>query len=404
MEAAFIVGGLAGIGYVISKQQAKEGFSAGKPAAAAAAIRSLPHGNMAPYFRRDGTGGLSPDANVSVLDRYNGATDTYQHKQEVSHFGVVAANTTQSPFGMPNVSDFMHSRVNAPVKAEGTWAGQQVRVGPGIGKGYDWRPSEGFHQASTFDYVQPKDSDELRVADKVRKTYVTDMNPGHSRISEPMQRHEELPKNRPDRWWVNGPDRWNTTVGVEKGETMRHDMSATLPDQNRDTTDDMEGRITGPPVAAAAGYRSYIRPVLEPLMTFYKLTVGDYYGGGPGSRVSGPTLYDAWYRMTTNGNKEVLSKSRAPAAQGPKTFVGKDGVGKYDLNQDEGLRMAQRVGNAHRNNQQSSGRDGLGTTFFRPGLPEDAESRRLYDNAPAASLANNPFHVPLRADGFRHGN
>lgn len=395
MEAAIIVGGLAGIGYVINKQQKKENFASAKPYP----VQQLPHGNMAPFFKRDGTGGMQPEANVGTLDRFNGRTDTFMHKQEVPHLGVVAKDTTTSPFGMPATSDFMHSRIVAPVKAEGTWAMDQVRVGPGIGKGYGWEPSEGFHQASTFDYIKPKTGEELRVADKVRATYAPDMNPGHSRVSEPMQRHEELPKQRPDRWWVNGPERWFTTVGVEKGETMRPDMSATLQEQNRDTTDDTQGRLGGPAVAAAAGYRSYLRPVVEPLMTFYKLTVGDYFGGGPGTKVSGPTLYDAWYRMATNSTKEELSKGRAPTAHGNKVYVGKDEVGKYDLNRDEQLRMQHRVNNAHRDNQQSSGRDGLGTTFFRPSLPEDAESRRLQDNTQAL-LQSNPFHVPLRTDSL----
>jgi hypothetical protein len=217
-----------------------------------------------------------------------------------------------------------------------------------------------------------------------------------------MQRHGEMPKNRPDRYWVNGPDRWNTTTGVEKGETLRHDMDATLQEQNRDTTDDTQGRM-GPAVAAAAGFRSYIRPVLEPFMTFYKLTVGDHFGGGPGTKVSGPTLYDAWYNISTNANKEQLAKTRAPVTHGPKTFVGKDEVGAYDLHADEQLRMQQRLNNAHRNNQQSSGRDGLGTVFYKPELPTDAQSRRLNDTSIADSLASNPYTIHRQTDLLRNG-
>lgn len=401
MEAAFLVTGLAGIGYVISRHNdKKEGFAA-KPVSKSA-LESLPHGNMAPFLKRDGTQSLREDAYVGTMDRYNGGSnDIYQKKQEVGHLGVVAPDTTTSPFGMPNTSDFMHSRINAPVKAEGTFPVERVYVGPGLGRGYDWKPTGGFHQTDMAEFAQPKDSDDLRVADKVRKTYETEMNPGASRINEPIMRHEELPKNRPDRYYVNGPDRWNTTVGVEKGETLRHDMSATLVDQNRDTTDNTQGRM-GPAVAAAAGYRSYIRPVLEPFMTFYKLTVGDYFGGGPGTKVSGPTLYDAWYKMSTNSTKEELAKTRAPTAHGPKTFVGKEDVGKYDLNQDEQLRMQHRLNNGHRENQQGSGRDGLGTVFYRPELPTDAESRRLGDDT-VASLRANPYVIDRNTESLRNG-
>ena len=39
---------------------------------------------------------------------------------------------------------------------------QQIRVGPGLNQGYTNKPSGGFHQENTRDYIMPKTIDELR--------------------------------------------------------------------------------------------------------------------------------------------------------------------------------------------------------------------------------------------------
>ena len=46
----------------------------------------------------------------------------------------------------------------------------EIKVGPGLNKGYTSKPSGGFHQADTRDYVLPKNVDELRVLSNPKQT------------------------------------------------------------------------------------------------------------------------------------------------------------------------------------------------------------------------------------------
>ena len=48
---------------------------------------------------------------------------------------------------------------------------EQIRVGPGLNKGYTWKPSGGIQQSETRNYVLPKRTNETRVRNNPKVTY-----------------------------------------------------------------------------------------------------------------------------------------------------------------------------------------------------------------------------------------
>ena len=96
-------------------------------------------------------------------------------------------------------------------------------VGPGLNQGYTNTGSGGFNSGmEARDKWLPKTVDELRITTNPKLEY--DLNghqgPSYSHITNPgiIGRVE---KNQPDRFYVNSQDRWLTTTGAEKGETLR---------------------------------------------------------------------------------------------------------------------------------------------------------------------------------------
>ena len=67
-------------------------------------------------------------------------------------------------------SDLKH-RYNSSRYISGERPFEQIRVGPGLNKGYTTEGSGGFHQGNTRDYVMPKNVDQLRTLDNPKLTY-----------------------------------------------------------------------------------------------------------------------------------------------------------------------------------------------------------------------------------------
>jgi hypothetical protein len=99
-------------------------------------------------------------------------------------------------------------------------------VGPGLDQGYGFNGSNGYNSGmEARDKWLPKTVDQLRVDTNPKLEYelINHEGPANSFIKAvpTSQMIGRVEKQRPDTYFINTQDRWLTTTGAEKGETLR---------------------------------------------------------------------------------------------------------------------------------------------------------------------------------------
>tara|TARA_B110000008_G_scaffold277355_1_gene318438 strand:+ start:1059 stop:2813 length:1755 start_codon:yes stop_codon:yes gene_type:complete len=193
----------------------------------------LKHNNMVPFFGAKLT--QSTKGYEGLLDSYTGAGSQRIEKQ------------TQAPMfkpkkdmnwthGMPSTTDFMQSRMrsNLTSKMNNVKPWEEIRVGPGLNKGYGTKGSGGFNAGmDAREKWGPKTVDQLRTANNPKNSYKGQMLGGHVGRRGPRGIMGKMEKNRPDTYYIQSADRWFTTTGIEKAPTARSENI--LRDVNRIT-------------------------------------------------------------------------------------------------------------------------------------------------------------------------
>ena len=184
------------------------------------------HNNMVP-FNGGKVKGRTYDMNIteSVLDNMIGSGSQVIKKIEQAPLFKPEDNM-QWAYGAPNNSDFYQSRVNPAMKNNNVKPFDSIMVGPGLDQGYGINGSNGYNSGmEARDKWLPKTVDELRVDTNPKLEYelINHEGPAISFIknvsgTEVLGRVE---KQRPDTFFINTQDRWLTTTGAEKGETLR---------------------------------------------------------------------------------------------------------------------------------------------------------------------------------------
>jgi len=182
------------------------------------------HNNMVPFFgSKSHEVNLEDKTSESILDNYTGSGSQSVNKQEQAPLFAPEDNY-QWAYGAPNESDFYQSRVNQSMKMSNVNPFKQESVAPGLGMEYGTTGGDGYNSGMmNRESWMPKDVDSLRVANNPKANGVSLIGlegPGVSNIKKPGQMGK-FEKNRPDRHYENGQDRWFTTGGAVKGETMR---------------------------------------------------------------------------------------------------------------------------------------------------------------------------------------
>jgi hypothetical protein len=185
------------------------------------------HNNMVP-FNGGKVKGNTYDVNIaeSVLDNMIGSgSQTIKKIEQAPLFK--PEDNMQWAYGAPNNSDFYQSRVNPGMKNNNIKPFDSVMVGPGLDKGYNSVNGTGGYNSGmeARDKWLPYTVDQMRVATNPKLEYelTNHEGPANSYIknaatTETMGRVE---KQRPDTFFINTQDRWLTTTGAEKGETLR---------------------------------------------------------------------------------------------------------------------------------------------------------------------------------------
>jgi hypothetical protein len=216
------------------------------------------HNNMVPFFGGTVKQNIEENSNQTLLESFTGNDPNYQQKVEVKRDDLFkpVANLT-NPYGTSNLDGYNLDRYIVSNLRNNQAPIEQIRVGPGLNQGYTAEGSGGFQQANTRDFVLPKTVDELRVKTKPKVSYEGVVVPG-SHIAKPGK-VGVVAKNKPDTFYVNGPDRLFTSVGDVTGPTLRPDILIRY--TNRKTTE-LKNRV-GPATAAAIGSQPQMKPVFK---------------------------------------------------------------------------------------------------------------------------------------------
>jgi len=184
------------------------------------------HNNMIP-FNGGKVKGRAYDINIAetVLDNMMGSGSQTIKKIEQAPLFKPEENM-QWAYGMPNQSDFYQSRVNPGMKNNNVKPFDTIMVGPGLDKGYSINGSNGYNSGmEARDKWLPKTVDELRVDTNPKLEYqlLGHEGPADSFIktAATTQMLGRVEKQRPDTFFINTQDRWLTTTGASKGETLR---------------------------------------------------------------------------------------------------------------------------------------------------------------------------------------
>ena len=220
--------------------------------------KQFKHNNMVP-FNGGKVKGNTYHANIaeSVLDNMIGSGSQVIKKIEQAPLFKPEENMSWA-YGTPNNSDFFQSRENPAMRALGGGVKpfESIMVGPGLNQGYSANGSGGYNSGmEARDKWLPYTVDQLRVDTNPKLEYelINHEGPANSFIknSASTQTLGRVEKQRPDTYFINTQDRWLTTTGATKGETLRSIQEMGIIKRNDIVTD-----YIGPAGAAdrKAGY------------------------------------------------------------------------------------------------------------------------------------------------------
>lgn len=201
----------------------------------------LEHNNMVPFFGSKITQSTGDGrGNEDLLDLYTGSGSQQNRKEGIAPMFKPEANMSHI-YGTPVNTDFMQERQRAVLttKMNNTKPWEEIRVGPGLNKGFSSEGTGGFNSGmESRSASMPKTVDQLRSQTNPKVTYggVTlgaYAGKGFTKASNKTM-IGKMEKNRPDTSFEHGPNRWFTTTGQEKKQTVRSDII--LQPENRTTT------------------------------------------------------------------------------------------------------------------------------------------------------------------------
>ena len=176
------------------------------------------HNNMTPFFGGHIKQNVDEFATRGIFEAFTGNSDTYRKKQEVGRFFKTEKNVG-NVYGKQNLDGYMMDRYYVSNIRNNETPIEQIRVGPGLNKGYTSNPSGGFQQSSTRDYVLPKTTDEMRVKTNPKVSYYNRVISG-KHIDKPGK-IGIVQKNLPETYYAQGPDRYLTTTGQVTAQKQR---------------------------------------------------------------------------------------------------------------------------------------------------------------------------------------
>ena len=184
------------------------------------------HNNMAPFFGGRIRGSTQdPAVAESVLDNMIGSGSQQLRKQEQSPL-FAPQKDIRYAHGAPNQSEFYQSRVIPGSKMSNVKLWDEQKVGPGLDSGYGTEGQLGFNSGmAAREKWTDRGVDQLRTETNPKLTFGLENHegPAHYYNNAPATKETQgkVEKYLPDTYFINTPDRWLTTTGLEKGQTSR---------------------------------------------------------------------------------------------------------------------------------------------------------------------------------------
>lgn len=205
------------------------------------------HNNMLPYFgSKTRSRKMEANQNEQLMDNYTGNGSQYIEKKEQAPLFAPNENY-QWAYGVPNQNDFMQSRVNPSQKIANVLPFKQETVGPGLGLGNTTEGLGGYNSGMLDrESWLPKNVDELRVNNHRKASGISMLGHEGPAATHVKKRGDlgKVEKQGPQKAFEMGSERYMTTTGVEKGQTLRpiqEDRYTNRPE----TTTDYTGIATG---------------------------------------------------------------------------------------------------------------------------------------------------------------
>lgn len=232
--------------------------------------QNFKHNNMAPFFGGRIRGSTQdPALAESVLDNMNGSGSQHIRKQEQAPL-FMPQKDIRYAHGAPNQTDFYQSRVMPGSKMANVKLWDEQKVGPGLDAGYGTEGQLGFNSgmAAREKWVD-RNVDQLRTVTNPKLTFGLENHEGPARYynNAPATKETQgkVEKYLPDTYFINTPDRWLTTTGLEKGQTSR--AIQVDKDVNRTTTSRQyfgaDSNSSGTKMYTPGEYQDPKRPQLE---------------------------------------------------------------------------------------------------------------------------------------------
>ena len=228
----------------------------------------MTHNNMVPFFSSKTTGAGGEHA--SFLDNMSGGGSQYISKQEQAPL-FSPQKDMRFANGTPNQTEFMRSRVVPSLRMANVKTWDEQRVGPGLDQGYTVDGDMGFNSGmAARDKWVDRNVDQLRVETNPKLTFSLDQHKGpatfFNNAPATVETQGKVEKHLPDTYFVNTPDRWLTTTGLEKGQTSRSEQMHK--DVNRITTTaeyyGVDSNPDGTKLYTDRNYKPTTRPQLDP--------------------------------------------------------------------------------------------------------------------------------------------
>jgi len=181
------------------------------------------HNNMVPFNGKTVRGNTyDMDLAETILDNMAGTGSQVIKKIEQAPLFKPQPDM-QWAHGMPNQSDFYQSRVNPVLRNNNAKPFDSEFVAPGLDHGFSKYGSGGFNSGmEARDKWLPYTVDQLRVETNPKLEYelINHEGPANSYIKN-VGKIGRVEKQKPDSFFINSQDRYLTTTGAEKGETLR---------------------------------------------------------------------------------------------------------------------------------------------------------------------------------------
>jgi hypothetical protein len=177
---------------------------------------------MVPFLKGNVTQNVDIERMSNYTDRMSGNDSLYMKKQEVPCLFKPTINDQVCSRGMQNNDEFLKSRVVDPLSRNNEFPIQQIRVGPGLNRGYSSAGVGGFQQSDTLKYAAPPDLQANKPkTDQTSKTFkIPFQGPKTNNVTK-RSMTENVVKNLPERTFEQNKENFFVTTGAYNKPTER---------------------------------------------------------------------------------------------------------------------------------------------------------------------------------------